>query len=154
MDSGGRLQFPKLSSVNYRSWSFTIKAVLASKDLIQYINTKVDDLVDDKARELSELTPSPEPAQTTEGESPATDVSLVDTAVAIAKATKELKLGDAKAQALIVVQLGVDQLSFVATATTAYNQWELLRTVYEPTGPAQLAALLSAFHRYTLCLGV
>ena len=48
MDSEGRLQFSKLSSVNYRQWSFTIKAVLASKDLIQYINTKVDDLIDNK----------------------------------------------------------------------------------------------------------
>jgi hypothetical protein len=48
-------------------------------------------------------------------------VSLVNTAVAIAKVTKELKLGNVKAQALIIMQLGVDQLSFVATATTAYN---------------------------------
>jgi hypothetical protein len=67
---------------------------------------------------------------------------------------KELQLGDAKAQALIVIYLGVDQLSFVATAATAYEQWQLLRTIYEPTGPAQLAALLAAFHGYTLRPGV
>jgi hypothetical protein len=36
------------------------------------------------------------------------ELSLVDTTVAIAKATKELLLGDAKAQALIIVQLSVD----------------------------------------------
>jgi len=102
MDSEGRLQFPKLSSVNYRSWSFTIKAVLASKDLIQYINTRVDDLISSKA---IELTLSPETSPQPEGESlaPFTDVSLVDTAVAIAKATKELLLSNAKAQALIIV---------------------------------------------------
>jgi hypothetical protein len=52
MNSGGRLQFPKLSSVNYRQWSFTVKAVLASKDLIQYINTKVDNIIDNKTQEL------------------------------------------------------------------------------------------------------
>jgi len=119
MDSEGRLQFPKLSSVNYRSWSFTIKAVLASKDLIQYINTRVNNLISSKA---IKLTPSPEtPAQ--EGELLASpELSLVDTTVAIAKATKELLLSDAKAQALIIVQLSVNQLSFVATATTAYDQ--------------------------------
>ena len=157
MDSEGRLQFSKLSSVNYRQWSFTIKAVLASKDLIQYINTKVDDLVDDKARELSESTPSPEPAQDGEdaGASPATTASTaIDVAAAVAKATKELQLGDAKAKALIVIYLGVDQLSFVATATTAYEQWQLLKSIYEPTGPAQLAALLAAFHGYALRPGV
>ena len=110
MDSEGRLQFSKLSSVNYRQWSFTIKAVLASKDLIQYINTKVDDLVNDKARELSELTPSPEPAQDSEAASasPASTTTTVEVAAAVARATKELQLGDAKAKALIIIYLGVD----------------------------------------------
>jgi len=93
--------------------------VLASKDLIQYINTRVNDLISSKA---IKLTLSPEtPAQ--EGESLASlELSLVDTTIAIAKATKELLLSDAKAQALIIVQLSIDQLSFVATATIAYNQ--------------------------------
>jgi hypothetical protein len=77
MDSEGRLQFSKLSSVNYRQWSFTIKAVLASKDLIQYINNKVDDLIDDKAHD---------------NEGASTDA--VDD---VAKTKKELQLGDAKA---------------------------------------------------------
>ena len=67
-----------------------------------------------------------------------------------AKVRKEFELADAKAKALIVVQLGTDQLSFVATATTAYDQWQLLKAIYEPTGPAQLAALLAAFHGYSL----
>ena len=53
MDSERRLQFLKLSGLNYRSWSFTIRAVLASKDLVQYIDNRVEDLVVDKARELS-----------------------------------------------------------------------------------------------------
>jgi hypothetical protein len=159
MDSEGRLQFSKLSSVNYRQWSFTIKAVLASKDLIQYINTKVDDLVDDKARELSESTASPEPAQDGDDAgallaTPANTTTTVGVAAAVAKATKELQLGDAKAKALIIIYLGVDQLSFVATATTAYEQWQLLKSIYEPTGPAQLAALLAAFHGYALRPGV
>jgi hypothetical protein len=145
MDSEGRLQFSKLSSVNYRQWSFTIKAVLASKDLIQYINSKVDDLID-KVHD-GEST----------GTTPATPESITaaaDAAAAVAKTKKELQLGDAKAQALIVIYLGVDQLSFVATATTAYEQWQLLKTIYEPTGPAQLAALLAAFHGYALRPGV
>jgi len=45
MDSEGRLQLPKLTSVNYRPWSFTIKAVLAGKDLSQHIDKDVDDLI-------------------------------------------------------------------------------------------------------------
>lgn len=147
MDSDGRLQFPKLSSVNYRSWSFTIRAVLASKDLAQYIDKKVEDLVDAKARELSAVTPSPAPS-TQDGTTPSAAADV--TAAAIAKATKELELQDSKAQALIVVHIGVNQLSFVATAKTAYEQWSLLKAVYEPAGPAQLAALLAAFHSYSL----
>jgi hypothetical protein len=75
-------------------------------------------------------------------------------AAAVAKATKELQLSDTKAKALIIIYLGVDQLSFVATATTAYKQWQLLKSIYKPTGLAQLAALLAAFHGYTLQLGV
>jgi hypothetical protein len=71
-------------------------------------------------------------------------------AAAVAKATKELELQDFKAQALIVVHLSVDQLSFIATAKTAYEQWSLLKDVYEPAGPAQLAALLAAFHSYSI----
>jgi len=46
----------------------------------------------------------------------ATDVA---TAI-VAKATKEIKLADAKAMAVIIVQLSTNQLSYVATATTAY----------------------------------
>jgi hypothetical protein len=149
MDSEGRLQFAKLSSVNYRSWSFTIRAVLASKDLAQYIDKKVEDLVDAKARELSAVTPSPAPS-TQGGTTPSASKAADVTTAAIAKATKELELQDSKAQALIVVHIGVDQLSFIATATTAYQQWSLLKAIYEPTGPAQLAALLAAFHSYSL----
>jgi gag-polypeptide of LTR copia-type len=151
MDSEGRLQLPKLTSVNYRSWSFTIKAVLAGKDLSQHIDKDVDDLIDARARELSELTPSPPPVPTIEGEEASPAISIAtDVATAIvAKATKEIKLADAKAMAVIIVQLGTDQLSYVETATTAYQQWQALRDVYEPTGPAQLAALLSAFHSYS-----
>jgi hypothetical protein len=111
MDSEGRLQFSKLLSVNYQQWSFTIKAVLASKDLIQYINTKVDDLVNDKARELSELTPSLEPAQDDASALLATlanTTTTVGVAAAVAKATKELQLSNAKAKALIIIYLGVD----------------------------------------------
>jgi len=68
--------------------------VLASKDLIQYINTKVDNLISSKA---IKLTPSLE-TLAQEGESPVSpELSLVDTTIAIAKATKELLLGDAKA---------------------------------------------------------
>ena len=110
MDSEGRLQFSKLSSVNYRQWSFTIKAVLASKDLIQYINTKVDDLIDDKVRELSESTPSPEPAQP-DVQSIKSDGSLPEQLhgycryrcqLRDGKATKELQLRS-NARALIVI---------------------------------------------------
>ena len=92
MDSEGRLQFSKLLSVNYQQQSFTIKAVLASKDLIQYINNKVNDLVDDKAQELLKLTPSLEPAQDSEDASAllASTTTNVDVAAAVAKATKEL----------------------------------------------------------------
>jgi hypothetical protein len=68
----------------------------------------------------------------------------------VASATKEVKLADAKAMALIIVNVETDQLSYIATATTAYEQWSSLKDVYEPTGPAQLAALLAAFHGYTL----
>jgi hypothetical protein len=150
MDSEGRLQFPKLSSVNYRSWSFTIRAVLASKDLVQYIDSKVDDLVDARAIELSAVTPSPAPSTEDDATTPPSSAAADAVAAAVSKATKELKLQDSKAQALIVVHLGVDQLSFVATAKTAYEQWSLLKDVYEPTGPAQLAALLAAFHSYSI----
>jgi hypothetical protein len=136
MDSDGRLQFPKLSSVNYRSWGFTIRAVLASKDLVQYIDSKVEDLVDARARELSVVTPSPAPTQSTVGNGTTPSASADATAAAVAKATKELELRDYKAQALIVVHLGVDQLSFVPIAKTAYEQWSLLKAVYEATGPA------------------
>jgi len=80
------------------------------------------------------VTPGPEPAsQSIEGENAsaslatsASTTTTVDVAVAAAKMKKELQLGDVKAQALIVIYLGVDQLSFVATATTAYEQWQLL----------------------------
>ena len=57
-------------------------------------------------------------------------------AAIVAKARKELALQDSKARALIVIHLGTDQLSFVTTAKTAYDQWHLLKTVYEPAGPA------------------
>jgi len=98
------------------------------------------------------LTPSPPPVPTIEGEEASPAISIAtDVATAIvAKATKEIKLADAKAMAVIIVQLGTDQLSYVETATTAYQQWQALRDVYKPTGPAQLAALLSAFHSYSL----
>jgi hypothetical protein len=89
MDSEGRLQFSKLSSVNYRQWSFTIKAVLASKDLIQYINNKVNDLIDDKAYDS-------EGASTSLATSAIT-TKTVDDVVAVAKTKKELQLSDAKA---------------------------------------------------------
>jgi hypothetical protein len=85
---------------------------------------------------------------------PANTTTTVGVAAAVAKATKELQLGDAKAKALIIIYLGVDQLSFVATATTAYKQWQLLKSIYKPTRPAQLAALLAAFHGYALRPGV
>jgi gag-polypeptide of LTR copia-type len=145
--------------VNYRSWSFTTRAVLASKDLIQHVDNKVEDLIEAKARELSVITPSPAPAlvQSTkdDGTSPSTLPNATDDAAAVAaanvaNATKELKLTDAKAMALIIVKAKTDQLSYIATATTAYKQWHSLQDVYEPTGPAQLAALLAAFHGYTL----
>ena len=82
--------------------------------------------------------------------SPSVATVATDDALIASKARKELNLGDAKAKALIIVQLGIDQLSFVATATSAYDQWQALKTLYEPTGPAQLAALLADFHGYTL----
>jgi hypothetical protein len=127
MDSEGRLQFPKLSSVNYRSWSFTIRAVLASKDLIQYIDNRVVDLIDSRARELLVLTLLPPPATVTQtvkapndGTTPSASPTASTDAIT-AKAKKEVELSDTKARALIIVQLGTDQLSFVATAITAYN---------------------------------
>ncbi len=48
MDSEGRLQLAKLSSTNYRSWSMTLKLILASKDLAGYIESSLSDLIDVK----------------------------------------------------------------------------------------------------------
>ena len=67
--------------------------------------------------------------QSIEGEGSSPEISPEAAAAAIvaaqdvivAKAKKELSLQDSKAQALIVIHLGVDQLSFVATAKTAYD---------------------------------
>ena len=104
------------------------------------------------------MTPSLAPAlvQSTEDDdtTPLASSRATDDAAAVAanvaKATKEIKLADAKAMALIIVHIGTNQLSYVATATTAYQQWHSLKDVHEPTGLAQLAALLAAFHSYTL----
>ncbi len=59
----------------------------------------------------------------------------------IITATDLLKLGNAKAMALIAVHVGLEQLSFIANAKTAFEQWRALKRVYEPAGTAQLAAL-------------
>jgi hypothetical protein len=68
MDSEGRLQLAKLSSVNYRSWSMTIKLVLASKDLVGYIESSLNDLIEAKTRELTSMAATPEVVvATTEG---------------------------------------------------------------------------------------
>jgi gag-polypeptide of LTR copia-type len=49
MDSEGlKLQLAKLSSTNYRSWSTIIKLVLASNDLVGYIESSFNDLIDAK----------------------------------------------------------------------------------------------------------
>ena len=117
-----------------------MKLVLASKDLTQYIDVKVEELID---AGIKELLASPPPA------SPPSDGTA-----ATAKIKKDLKLADARAIALIAVMVNPDQLGFIATATTAYEQWGNFKRIYEPTGLAQLAALLAAFYRYTLCLSV
>jgi hypothetical protein len=58
MDSESiKLQFPKLSSTNYRLWSTIIKLVLANKDLIGYIEKDLDYLIDAKTWELTPTTP-------------------------------------------------------------------------------------------------
>ena len=69
--------------------------MLASKDLAQYIDNRVKDLIDAKARELSAVTPSLAPS--TEAGSPPLSDTANTTAVAITKVIEELKLANAKA---------------------------------------------------------
>ena len=59
MDSESKMQFAKLSSTNYRTWSTTMKLVLASKDLAGYIKSNVNDLIDAKTRELTPSSSTP-----------------------------------------------------------------------------------------------
>jgi hypothetical protein len=53
-----------------------------------------------------------------------------------------------------ILQVTVKQLSFIANAKTAFEQWLSLKRVYEPVGSSQLAALLAAFHGYTYRSGL
>ena len=158
MDSESmKLEFPKLLSTNYRSWSTTIKLVLASKDLVGYIELDLSDLIDAKTRELTPASTTLEVVvATVEASDTATSPSASSTIVlsaeakkAIDDATGVLKLGNAKAMAIIAVQVGPKQLSYIANAKTAFEQWSSLKRVYEPVGTAQLAALLAAFHGYS-----
>jgi hypothetical protein len=156
MDSESmKLQFPVLSSKNYRSWSITMKLVLASKDLVEYIDSNLDDLIDVKTRELTLASTTPEVVVATveDGVTPpsplSTSVLSVEDKKAIDTAMLLLKQGNAKAMALIAVRVGPDQLSYIANAKTAFEQWSSLKRVYEPVGAAQLAALLGAFHGYS-----
>ena len=109
MDSESiKLQFAKLSSTNYRSWSTTIKLVLASKDLVRYIKTSLDNLIDEKTWELTPMS--------------STSVLSAEAKKAIDTTADLLRLGNAKAMALIAVQVGPEQLSFIANAKTAFEQ--------------------------------
>jgi hypothetical protein len=150
MDSEGlKLQLAKLSSANYRSWSTTIKLVLASKDLGAYIESSLDDLIDAKTRELTPSSTTPEVVVTTieatgddattpSASSTTTAPKATDTGItkAIVTATDLLRLGNAKAMALIAVHVGTEQLSYIANAKTAFEQWWALKRVYEPVGTA------------------
>lgn len=60
-----KLQLAKLSSTNYRFWSTTIKLVLASNDLVRYIESSFNDLIDGKTQELSPSSATPEVVVTT-----------------------------------------------------------------------------------------
>jgi gag-polypeptide of LTR copia-type len=134
-----------------------MKLVLASKDLTQYIDVKVEELIDASIKELlASPPPASPPSDGTSDDTSSPGSSGTDTAQSIttAKIKKDLKLADARAMALIAVMVNSDQLGFIATATTAYEQWGNLKRIYEPTGLAQLAALLAAFHGYTLRPGV
>ncbi len=55
IDSKGRLQLAKLSSTNYWSWCMTVKLILASKDLVTYIESNLNDLIDAKVQDLTPM---------------------------------------------------------------------------------------------------
>jgi hypothetical protein len=163
MDSKGlKLQLAKLSSTNYRSWSTTIKLVLASNDLVTYIELSFNDLIDAKTQELSPSSATPEVVVTAieaTGNNATSRSALItssaptamypDVQKAIVTVTDVLKLGNAKAMALIAVYVGTKQLLYIANAKPAFEQWWALKQVYEPVGTAQLAALLAAFYGYS-----
>jgi len=156
------LQLAKLSSTNYWSWSTTIKLVLASNDLVRYIESSFNDLINAKTQELSPSSATPEVVVTTIeatgnnatspsalSTSPAPTAMSPDVQKATVTATNVHKLGNAKAMALIAVYVGTEQLLYIANAKSAFEQWWALQQVYEPVGTAQLTALLAAFHGYS-----
>jgi hypothetical protein len=131
MDSKGKLKIMMLSNTNYRSWSYTMKVVLESKKLVDYIETDVEDLINLKTWELTpKLTPkstdSGSPRVVLPGESPGsseTSPQLTPEQVKdIATATEALRNRDAKARAWIATQVGPEQLNYVISLKTVFKQ--------------------------------
>jgi hypothetical protein len=162
MDSEGKLKIIMLSNTNYRSWSYTMKVVLESKKLVDYIETDVEDLINLKTQELTpKLTPKPtdsgSPGVVLPGQSPESSETLPqltpEQVKDIATATEALRNRDAKARAWIATQVSPEQLNYIISLKTAFKQWQSLKRVFEPTGNAWLGALLAAFYSYTLSTG-
>lgn len=106
MDSESKVQVPKLSSTNYRSWSGMMRLVLAGKRLVKYIDTDVKDLIEEKTRKLTESTikASPPPDETPKEGSSTSSTTTTATGKALEQdgaltkaiedATETLLLGD------------------------------------------------------------
>jgi hypothetical protein len=145
--TSNRFRCPKLTNENWKAWSALVRTHLESKDLLDTIMPPllpvgtITGTVSD-ARQSTTTDPADSKLEAKGDAEQPTTIDL--------EGLKREARKDATARTIIMMYAGPDRLGYILGFHTAYEQWETLRKVHEPTGQHRLATLLQSFYGYKL----
>jgi Reverse transcriptase (RNA-dependent DNA polymerase)/Integrase core domain/GAG-pre-integrase domain len=126
----------RLTGPNYRPWSVQVQRLLVSQSLWTVVSLGVE---------------TPETRTTSGLQSPPRDSAEPEAAevlVVIEPKGPRTPIKDAKASTLIMSLCSQNTLQHILLLATAKEQWEALKSLYQPLGLQQLGAKIRAFTTY------
>ena len=112
----------KLTGLNYRPWSVQVQRLLVAQSLWDVVLQGPEDTKKPEQKETEQSTEPKDPERTA--------------------------VKDAKASTLIMGYCAQGTLQYILLLETAKEQWEALKTLYQPLGLQQLGTKLRAFTSY------